>query len=195
MLDLGAANRFTMQCALARCGADVAFARTREAIEAADALVIPGVANVGHIVRALDGLKLRTPTLDAIERGKAVLAVCAGYQMLFEASEEAAQQRGLSVFAGTVRRLAGPRTHHMGWNRVEALSDRIDSGWAYFAHGFAAPADGVDVSATSDFGAPFAAASQRDNILGVQFHPERSGTYGASLLRRFVSSIGGVYAG
>ena len=177
-----------------RCGGEVTFARTRERVESADALVIPGVANVGHIIRSMDRLNLRMPTLDAIAKGKPVLAVCAGYQLLFDGSEEAPQQRGLGVFAGTVQRLAGPRTLHMGWNRVEASAGSIDSGWAYFAHRFAAPSDGVEVCATSQFGVSFASASRRENVLGVQFHPERSGEYGAGILQRFVSSIGSVYA-
>ena len=194
ILDLGAANRCNVQHALLRSGADATFARTRDAIDAADALVLPGVANVGHILRALDDRGLRQPLLDAIASGKPLFAICAGFQMLYEASEEAPLQRGLGVFCGTVRRLTGPRTLHVGWNVVRPLNDRVDEGWAYFAHSFAAPVLGPDVCATSAFGDVFAAASGRGNILGVQFHPERSGAYGASILRRFVASIGRAYA-
>ena len=94
-------------------------------------------------------------------------------------------------FAGRVRRVAGPRSPHMGWNYVRWQSlEQNQDGWAYFAHAYAPPAEADGTVAHTTYGNAFAAACKRGNVLGVQFHPERSSRYGASLLRRFFEGTG-----
>ncbi|HEV3090750.1 MAG TPA: imidazole glycerol phosphate synthase subunit HisH [Candidatus Cybelea sp.] len=184
IVALGAANRRSLAYALARAGADVRFADEPREIAACDALVIPGVANVGYLADAMDRRALRAPILEAIAAGRPCLGICAGFQLFFEGSEEAPQVRGLGVFRGTVRRLNGPKSPHMGWNRVERDGE---APWAYFAHTYAPPAGVPDASAITRYGEAFASAGERGNLRGVQFHPERSGRYGATLLQRFVA--------
>lgn len=195
IVSLGAANRASVRYGLERAGADVYFAERGSETIGADALVVPGVANIGHMIKALDARAFRAPMEKALASNVPILAICAGFQLLYEGSEEDPTARALGYLEGTVRRLKSPRTQHMGWNIVEACSDAMESGWAYFAHGFAAPAHGASVCARTTYGTAFAAAAQRGRVFGVQFHPERSGTFGAKVLARFVRSVGAAYAG
>ena len=186
ILDLGAANRANIARALERCGARTTFVTTPDAIERCDALVVPGVANVAYIAAELDRLQLREPLVRAAERGVPLLGICAGFQLFFERSDEAPNARGLALFDGVVRALSAPRLPHMGWNLVEER-ERAPQ-WAYFAHGFAAPASSRCTVATTELdGECFASIARRDGILGAQFHPERRGAYGAAFLASFVA--------
>ena len=197
ILDVGAANQRSVCSALELAGACVSLVRSSREIVRAKALVVPGVANVGYVLRALDARALRAPLQEAIVNDIPLLAICAGFQLLFERSEEAPEAIGLGVFAGVVRRLRGERKQHVGWNRVIAQSsdEMVESGWAYFAHGFAAEPLAGATCAQTNYGEAFASAARRGNAFGVQFHPERSGAYGAALLRRFVAFAGGNNAG
>jgi imidazole glycerol-phosphate synthase subunit HisH len=195
IVTVGAANRRSIEAALVRAGAQTRFVTVPGEMTGCDALVLPGVANFGYVARELDTTGLRAALLDAVERGTPLLGICVGYQLLFERSEEAPLERGLGIFSGTVRRLTTPRVPHMGWNRVESCS-RLESGWAYFANSYA-PDDGVDaaLATTTDGNTAFASAAERGDVLGMQFHPERSAAYGARLLEQFVESAARVYAG
>jgi imidazole glycerol phosphate synthase glutamine amidotransferase subunit len=194
IVALGALNRRSIAKALERAGANVRFADEPTALREADALVIPGVANVAYLIEALDRRELREPLLAAIETGVPCLGICAGFQLLFEASDEAPGARGLGIFAGTVRRTNGPKSPHIGWNRVVPVDESQQSDWAYFAHAYAAPADVRDVAAITTFGSGFASIATRGSVKGVQFHPERSARYGAELLAQFVADARCIYA-
>lgn len=194
IVALGAANRRSIATAIERAGGEARFAVEPVALARADALVIPGVANVGYLVDAIDRHALRRPLLDAIGAGVPCLGICAGFQLLFDASDEAPAARGLGIFAGTVCRIGGTKSPHMGWNRVTPLDERSPAEWAYFAHSYAPPSDVPDARAVTSYGTPFTSVAQRDNVTGVQFHPERSGRYGAELLAQFVSDARSVYA-
>jgi imidazole glycerol phosphate synthase glutamine amidotransferase subunit len=186
VLALGAANYANIFTGLARAGGTPFAARAANDLDGADALVIPGVANVGFLIDALDATGMRRPLLEAIERGMPALGVCAGFQLCFESSDEAPQRRGLAIFAGHVAAMRAPKLPHLGWNRVESLARSFGSGWAYFAHSFATPANAPQSVAQTTHRVPFASAARKGNVLGVQFHPERSGAFGASLLATFV---------
>lgn len=187
---LGACNRRSITRALERAGARVMPVERAAEIARCDALVIPGVAHFGYIAGRLDALALREPLREAAAQGMPMLGICAGYHLFFDGSDEAPQARGLGLFAGRVERLALARTPHMGWNRVG------ERDWAYFAHAYAPPASVPDASArTREADTAFAAIAQRGALCGVQFHPERSGAYGAELLRAFVASGSMTYAG
>ncbi len=186
IIALGAGNRRSMACAIERAGGDPDFAEDVAKIHSADALVIPGVANTGYLAGELDRRSLRKPILAAIAAGRPCLGICAGYQLLFEGSDEAPKSDGLGLFPGVVRRLAGPKSPHMGWNAVEPIGDGAPANWAYFAHSFAPPADVPDAAAWTRYGNEFASICVRDHVSGVQFHPERSARYGALLLEDFI---------
>jgi imidazole glycerol phosphate synthase glutamine amidotransferase subunit len=195
VLDLGAYNRRSITAALERAGASVRIVNTARSLAACDALVIPGVANVGFIANELDRLDLRGAVLDAAASGVSILGICAGFQLLFERSDEAPGIAGLGIFSGSVRAVRTPRRPHMGWNRVGSVSGRRPEGWAYFAHSFAPDSALRDIVATTTDGSDtFGSVAERGSVLGVQFHPERSASFGADLLARFVAGAGVVYA-
>ena len=128
-------------------------------------------------------------------QGRPVLGVCLGYQMLFEHSAEGGGGEGLGLLHGSVTRLrgAGVKVPHMGWNRLRviaasALLDGVDDGsHVYFVHSFAPAAGGEDVVAVTDHGGELAAAAQRDNVMGTQFHPEKSGLAGLRVYANLVA--------
>jgi len=198
IVALGAANRRSIESALERAGAATRFVSEPVAVGPCDALVIPGVAHFGFVAGELDRGELRPALLAACAAGVPILGICVGYQLLFECSEEAPQAQGLGIFSGTVRRLRTPRVPHMGWNSIEPLADSsaIGRGWAYFANAFAPDPDVPNAIATTSDGIDrFASAAQAGTVSGVQFHPERSGAYGAQLLERFVRSAATAYVG
>jgi imidazole glycerol-phosphate synthase subunit HisH len=186
VVALGASNHATICNALARAGAEPLACRDASGFAHANGIVIPGVANVAYLIDAIDSASLRAPLMDAIGRGIPTLGVCAGFQVCFDGSDEAANRQTLGIFPGRVRALDAPKLPHMGWNLVESIVSGFAGGWAYFAHSFAAPPGGAETVAVTRHGAPFASASRRDNVLGLQFHPERSGAFGAAILRAFI---------
>jgi glutamine amidotransferase len=195
IVALGAANRRSIEAALRRAGAATRFIEKPSEVGTCDALVLPGVANFGYVAQELDRTELRPALIEAIHFGIPLLGICVGFQLLFEGSDEAPRARGLGIFSGTVRRLRTPRVPHMGWNLVEPREVALPRGWAYFANAFAPDASVPDaVATTSDGDDTFACAAARGHVLGVQFHPERSGAYGAALISAFVQSAAVTYA-
>ena len=195
IVALGAANRRSIDAALQRAGAATCLIDEPRAIATCDALVLPGVANFGFIAGELDRTGLRSALLEAIGFGVPLLGICVGFQLLFARSEEAPGAKGLGIFKGTVRRLRTPRVPHMGWNCVEPATSAFEPGWAYFANAYAPDAGAPDAIATTQDGDDrFASAAASRNVQGVQFHPERSGAYGARILASFVRSAAAAYA-
>ena len=196
IVTLGAANRRSIDAALQRAGATTRFIAEPRAVALCDALVLPGVANFGFIADELDRTGMRSALLEAAGFGIPLLGICVGFQLLFERSEEAPRALGLGMLRGTVRRLRTPRVPHIGWNRIVPREESFERGWAYFANAYAPDADVRDAIATTQDGEDcFASAARRGNVYGVQFHPERSGAYGAALLASFVASGALAYAG
>ncbi len=189
VLALGAANGRSIAGGLMRAGAVPRRLRQPAELHEIDALVIPGVANLSFVIDALDCGGWRRPIAAAIARGLPVLGICAGFQLLLDGSDEAPGMRGLGCFAGAARRMRGGKVPHMGWNRVESLSPAVDSGWAYFAHSFAAPPTLPHAAAITPGETPFASVAMTGRVIGVQFHPERSGAFGRALLERFVAGV------
>lgn len=195
VLDYGIGNLRSAQKALERVGADAFLTDDVARIEAADAVVLPGVGAFGACMDALrdsglDGVAVRAATGD-----RPFLGVCVGMQLLFEGSDESPGVPGLGVLPGTLRRLPdGVKRPQMQWNVVDVLRpSRLfasvdDPVWMYFVHSFAAPADAPGVIATCDYGGPFAAAIERGPLWATQFHPEKSGSVGLELLRGFVET-------
>jgi glutamine amidotransferase len=181
---------------VAHTGATVSLTNDPDLLRRADKLVFPGQ---GAFRECADHVEhgLREVVLERIRAGTPFLGICLGMQILFDSSEEAPGVRGLGVFAGSVRRLAaggGLKVPHMGWNLAipSGAGHRVlpgDPRHFYFVHSYACvPEDPAVVLATTPFGAPFASVVGRDDILGVQFHPEKSQQEGLALLERWVAA-------
>lgn len=192
MVDAGGANLGSVRQALLRLGVEPELTSDADAIASADRVILPGVSTAATVMRRLRELGL-VEVLRALRAP--LLGVCVGMQLLFEHSEEG-DTPCLGLLPGRVRRLQGApglRVPHMGWNRLRtlrasSLTGGIDDGdFAYFVHGYAAPA-GEDCLLACDHGARFAAVVQRGRVAGAQFHPERSGAVGARLLRNFIEA-------
>lgn len=191
LIDYGAGNLHSVHNALIAAGArDVAVTADPETVRGADRVVLPGVGAFGACaagLRAIDGM------VDAMEEcvlngGAPFLGVCVGMQLLADTGEEMGTYRGLGWISGTVRHLpvGEVRVPHMGWNDVVPVADHplIVPGEAYFLHSYAF--EGAHVLAVTEHGGPVTAAIGRDNIVGVQFHPEKSQQYGIAFLQRFL---------
>jgi imidazole glycerol phosphate synthase glutamine amidotransferase subunit len=193
ILDYGAGNVTSVERALRKLGATPSRTNRPEEIASADRILLPGVGHYAALITALDRQGLRQPLLAAISRGATFLGICLGLQALYATSEEALELAGLDLLQGKVSQLPDTvKLPHMGWNRLERLGnsrllDGISSqDYFYFAHSYAAPSSGDEAAALCDYGREFIAVLERDNIFGVQFHPEKSGAPGAKLLENFL---------
>lgn len=175
-------------------GADeVAITADAGDVARAERIVLPGVGAFGTCAAALRALPGMVGALErrVLDEGAPFLGICVGMQVLARIGEEFGEHAGLGWFPGRVTRLtpADPeaRVPHMGWNDVTPLADHplLTAGEAYFLHSYAYVGDGA--VAISDHGGPVTAAIGRDNILGVQFHPEKSQHYGIALMERFLA--------
>jgi imidazole glycerol-phosphate synthase subunit HisH len=198
VVDYGAGNLVSIEQGLTASGARVIVARDAAGIDGVDAIVVPGVGSAEPAMRRLRARGLVEPVLAWIAADRPFLGVCLGLQLLYETSDEDGA-RTFGVLAGRTRRLeAAPTLPHIGWNQVvrrrdHPLFDGIDDGADfYFVHSYAgAPEtndDGI-VLAETEHGRPFVSAVARGNLLGVQFHPERSGVDGLRLLANFVAIV------
>jgi len=164
----------------------------------ASGVVLPGVGAFGRCAQALRATGLDTAVDDALERGAPFLGICIGFQLLYEGSEESPAVPGLGVLSGTVRSLPeGVKHPQMQWNQVvtrPGADSRLLAGiapmaWVYFVHSYAPEMSG-DVVATCDYGGEVVAAAERGPVWGAQFHPEKSGSVGLSILANFVAVCG-----
>lgn len=200
VVDYGAGNLVSIDQALTAVGARVEIVRDGEALRAADALVVPGVGAAGPAMERLERRGLVAPIRAWIAAGRPYLGICLGLQLLFEGSDEDGAAT-LGALAGrTIRLEDAPTLPHIGWNQVERRRDHplfdgiADGADFYFVHSYAgAPAAGTDAAAAvlaeTVHGRPFASAVARGSLLGVQFHPERSGDDGLRLLANFVGLV------
>jgi glutamine amidotransferase len=193
LIDYGAGNLHSVANALKAAGADnVDITSAADAVARAGRIVLPGVGAFGACAAALRAVPGMVEALDRRVRHEGVpfLGVCVGMQLMADAGEEAGTHAGLGWIGGTVRRLTpmdpAAKVPHMGWNDVVPVTPHplIEPGEAYFLHSYAF--DGADVIASTDHAGPVTAAIGRDNMLGVQFHPEKSQRYGLELLARFL---------
>ncbi len=191
IIDYGAGNLHSVKNALDYLGADAEITGGKDAILAADKVILPGVGAFGEAMASL-----RDKGLDDVIRGviaakKPFLGICLGLQLLFEESEESPGVRGLGVFRGRVVRIPdrGLKIPHMGWNDITlAKESRILTGdpFVYFVHSYYVTTPGAEIiSAYTEYGEKMAIAVERDNVFAVQFHPEKSGEKGMEILQRF----------
>ncbi|GAA3769900.1 imidazole glycerol phosphate synthase subunit HisH [Terriglobus aquaticus] len=197
VIDYKAGNLTSVVKALQFLGAETHVTQSPEDVRAAEKIVLPGV---GHFraTQLLHDLQLTEATREAIARGVPFLGICVGLQWLYEGSTEAESTDGLCHYGGRCERFpavfegAELKSPHVGWNSLEDVREgsRLLRGVApgsfvYYTHSWRAPVD-ADTAATTFYGGPFTAAVERGNVMGVQFHPEKSGETGLQILRNFV---------
>ena len=198
VIDYGIGNLHSAQKALRSLGADAVLTNSSEIIKSSSAVVLPGVGNFGACMSAIRERGLDVDVDDAVASGKPFLGICVGMQMLFDSSEEAKGVSGLAIIPGVVSYLPSDvRRPQMQWNELivsrndPVLSGEGDSQWVYFVHSLAAhPEDVQHVAATVNYGGATTAACRHENVLAMQFHPEKSGTTGLAMLNRWLSSEG-----
>ena len=206
MIDYGVGNLLSVRRALEHCGAKVVVTADPDAIIAAAHVVLPGVGAFANGMAAIECQGLTAVVREVASRGRLLLGICLGMQMLFDDSTEFGATAGLGLIAGTV--VAVPsvaadgrvqKIPHIGWNALvlpcaretwneTVLQDLRPGDAAYFVHSFMArPSDPRHRIADCLYGdIPIAAVVGRDNVLGCQFHPEKSGETGLTVLRRFL---------
>jgi imidazole glycerol-phosphate synthase subunit HisH len=189
IVDYGAGNISSVKKALEHLGADAQVTSDASVIASAQKLIVPGV---GHFSRcqALNQ-SMRAPILEAIRSGIPFLGICVGMQWLFAGSTEAPETPGAGLFAGECSRFpASVKSPHVGWNQIEiSSSSRLLKGvsngaFVYYTHSYRAPVVAETVACTN-YGGAFSAGVERDNVFGVQFHPEKSAETGLKILENF----------
>lgn len=193
IIDYGAGNLRSVQNTLGALGATYKVVDTVESVRQATSLILPGVGHFGQLMQSLDALRLREVIREKIDAGTPFFGICLGMQAFFAASEEAPGLAGLGLFPQIVQRFGeGARVPHMGWNSLlpqgksRLLAGLEDPAYVYFANSYYAPL--IDAtSAACNYQVPFTAVIERDNVFGVQFHPEKSGPVGLKIVQNFVN--------
>jgi glutamine amidotransferase len=194
VVDYDAGNTLSVTRALEKVGARVNLTPDPEEVEAADAVVLPGVGAFGDCMHKLEEREMDEACLEAYHAGKPFLGVCVGLQVLFEGSEESPGAAGLGILPGRVVRFKadGLKVPHMGWNelgvvRPHPVLDGLDREAFYFVHSYhPVPEKGSDLLGVVDYGGAFCAAAGRENLAAVQFHPEKSSRAGLKLYENFL---------
>ncbi len=196
IIDYGIGNLFSLRCSLAALGQEVAFTSDRARIDAADRVILPGVGAFGDAAEKLRSSGMAEVLRSQAASGKPILGICLGMQLLLDRSYEYGVHAGLGLIHGEVRPIsevipAGLKIPHMGWNSLDIVKDSplfkyLRGGeYVYFVHSFHAAGCGDAVAAVTEYGAPLTAVIGDGNVMGCQFHPEKSGGIGLSILRAF----------
>lgn len=195
VLDYGAGNIRSVVNAIKKLGYEVTFVKGPSDIERAKKLIFPGVGAFGEIMRALKKMGVIEALRAYILSNRPFWGICLGLQVLFERSEESPEEEGLKIFKGVVRRFRGNvSVPHMGWNGLKITkASRLFEGLSgdehvYFVHSyFVDPEDKGIILTKTDYGEEFVSAIQKGNVIGTQFHPEKSGSTGLTMLKNFLS--------
>ena len=200
VIDYDMGNLHSACKGLEKAGATTLVTDAAADLAAADAIVLPGVGAFDPAVQHLRSRHLEAPIKQALAQGKPFLGICLGLQILFDASEEGTEP-GLGIIPGTVKRFRSEPTitiPHMGWNQLTVTQptcplwrDLAADPWVYFVHSYyAAPTDPTVTAATTTHGSQtVTVAIARDNLMAVQFHPEKSSTIGLKILANFVQAV------
>ncbi|GIO98873.1 imidazole glycerol phosphate synthase subunit HisH [Paenibacillus lautus] len=196
IVDYGMGNLHSVSKAVERLGYKPLVTGEREEILAADGIILPGVGAFGDAMEQLRETSLDSVMKEAAKSGKPLLGICLGMQLLFSRSEEHGKFEGLDILPGSVVRFTGGdyKVPHMGWNslqfekREHPLFAGLEEGHVYFVHSYhVLPEVQADLLAVTDYGQLVTAIVGRDSVYGMQFHPEKSGELGMSLLRNFLA--------
>ncbi len=196
VIDYGVGNLFSLTSSLAAIGEEVTVSGDPAVIRAAERLILPGVGAFADARAKLAQNGLDAVIIDCAKRKVPIMGICLGMQMLFETSYEYGKHEGLGLIPGSVVSMEGVipnglKIPHIGWNalhfhRAHPLFAGVKEGdFVYFVHSYYATHCEADTLASTDYGAPLTAAVARGNVMGCQFHPEKSGEVGLNILRAF----------
>ncbi len=201
IIDYGVGNLFSVQSSFAAIGAEAVVTADPEVIRGADRILLPGVGAFADAAKKLRESGMADLVRELAATGKPIMGICLGMQLLFEKSYEYGEHEGLGLLEGSVRPIAdvipeGLKVPHIGWNalhltRLHPLLKYVSEGdCVYFVHSYYATECDSEVIATAEYGAPLTAAVARGNVCGCQFHPEKSGNVGLSILKAFCEMEG-----
>ncbi len=193
IIDYGMGNLRSVAKGFEKMGVEVKVADDPKVLEDARGAVLPGVGAFTDAMRNLQKMGMVDAVHRLLEKGKPLLGICLGLQLLFETSEEWGTSEGLGILRGRVRRLpAGIKIPHMGWNTLSVkkkcpLFEGIpDNSAFYFVHSYyVEPADPAVIAGTTEYGIEFTSFTVKDNLFGIQFHPEKSSVLGLRILQNF----------
>lgn len=208
VIDYGLGNLRSVAKSFETLDVEVEVTNNLKKISKAKAIVLPGVGAFGRGIKNLKNLNLISPILKSIEEKKPFLGICLGLQLLFSQSDEHGLHKGLDIIKGKVKKFQRIKIPHMGWNEVKLKVSRQsgippnareneelkifkgipDNSYFYFVHSYyVEPEDKEIIVATTTYGKVFASVINKDNIFGVQFHPEKSAEFGLKILENFLS--------
>lgn len=199
IIDYGVGNIFSLYSSFAAIGEEAALISDPDKLNDCDRIILPGVGAFSDAVAKLRDCEMDTAVLEQTAKGKPLLGICLGMQLLFEKSYEYGEHSGLGLIHGSVVPMKGkiPNTlliPHIGWNALnfteKGKSDPLfkytsDGDCVYFVHSFYADGCEDSVTAVAEYGIPLTASVSKDNVFGAQFHPEKSGNVGLKILKAF----------
>ncbi len=201
IIDYGVGNLFSLTASLRYIGGEPVVTGRREDLEKADRIILPGVGAFEDAMKKLEASGLVETVMEQVERGKPMLGICLGMQLLFEESFEYGRHRGLGLIKGKVASISedlekegisGLKVPHIGWNSLSFSADEplfkyTDQGeCVYYVHSFYGRDCRESTIATSEYGIEITGAVRNGNVYGTQFHPEKSGETGLNILRAFM---------
>lgn len=191
ILNYGVGNLYSLHAALEREDANPQLVKDVRKARTADALLLPGVGNFGGIARKFQ----RQEILDLVKSGKPLIGICLGLQLFLESSEEGSG-RGLALFPGKAKLLpSSVKVPQIGWNTLtlrnqnDLVEGIVSNSWVYYVHSYYPETDGDWVVATTEYGVQYPTLIARKNVFGTQFHPEKSGKTGRTILRNILRLI------
>ena len=197
IIDYGVGNLFSLKSSFAAIGADAVVTADADVIRASDRILLPGVGAFGDAAQKLRETGMADLVIEQANAGKPILGICLGMQLLFDKSYEYGEHDGLGLIPGEIRAISDVipsdlKIPHIGWNALQFKGEKSelfrylqDGDFVYFVHSFYGANCDESVIATAEYGAPLTAAVQKGNVYGCQFHPEKSGNVGLSILRAF----------
>ena len=181
IIDLDSGNLLSMVSAIQKVGYETVVL-TQPDVNI-DILVLPGQGRFGFIADQLNDHNWRSFILDWVNQGKKFIGVCVGMQMLFEYSDEDQQTKGLGILMGTLKKINHRKTPMVGWAQLDSSDNFYNKQFVYFVNSYAVPSH-INCIATVNYGDELCAIVKKDNVIGFQFHPEKSGDYGLELLKK-----------
>ena len=197
IVDYGVGNLFSLKSSFAAIGVEAVVTGDKAVIENADKIILPGVGAFGDAAEKLRNTGLDAVVINEAKKGKPILGICLGMQLLFEKSYEYGEHAGLGLIKGEIRPISDVipkdlKIPHIGWNALHFKGERSElfkylneGDHVYFVHSYYGAYCDDSVIATSEYGAELTAAVASGNVFGCQFHPEKSGNVGLSILRAF----------